>query len=158
MARYIDADKLIETNRALWEHAQMNGMYNHARIYERFVRSIEETSTADVVPRSEVEKLEKESSAFAEIIHKQEDEIQQLRKSLLTKQALEEEFSKSVKKIEKQALKTIEKAKQEVAREIFKEIEKLAYRFMNDNHYIFPDMVWDIAELKKKYTESEDKE
>lgn len=48
--------------------------------------------------------------------------------------------------------------KDALAREIFKEIEKLAYRFMNDNHYIFPDMVWDIDELKKKYTESEDKE
>lgn len=43
----------------------------------------------------------------------------------------------------------------DVAREIFEEIEKLSYRFMNDKHYIFGDMVWDIAELKKKYTESE---
>lgn len=34
---------------------------------------------------------------------------------------------------------------------IFEEIEKLSYRFMNDKHYIFGDMVWDIAELKKKY-------
>ena len=37
--------------------------------------------------------------------------------------------------------------------EIFEEIEKLSHRFMNDEHYIFGDMVWDIAELKKKYTE-----
>ena len=43
----------------------------------------------------------------------------------------------------------------EVAEEIFAEIDKLAYRFMNDKHYIFGDMVWDIAELKKKYTEGE---
>lgn len=49
----------------------------------------------------------------------------------------------------------IEKAKREVAREIFEEIEKLSYRFMNDKHYIFGDMVWDINELKKKYTEEE---
>jgi hypothetical protein len=42
-----------------------------------------------------------------------------------------------------------------VAREIFEEIEKLSHRFMNDKHYIFGDMVWDIAELKKKYTEGE---
>ena len=41
----------------------------------------------------------------------------------------------------------------DVAREIFEEIEKLSYRFMNDKHYIFGDMVWDIAILKKKYTE-----
>ena len=43
--------------------------------------------------------------------------------------------------------------KTKVAREIFEEIEKLSHRFMNDKHYIFGDMVWDIAELKKKYTE-----
>lgn len=46
--------------------------------------------------------------------------------------------------------------KREIAREIFEEIEKLSYRFMNDKHYIFGDMVWDIAELKKKYTEGKD--
>ena len=108
---------------------------------------------ADVVPKSEVEKIEKESSAFAEIIHKQEDEIQQLRKSLLTKQALEEEFSKSVKKIEKQALKTIENAKQEVAREIFEEIERT---LPNEFPFLGTAVAVYLAELKKKYTESED--
>lgn len=50
----------------------------------------------------------------------------------------------------------LKQAKAEVAREIFEEIEKLSHRFMNDEHYIFGDMVWDIAELKKKYTEGED--
>ena len=49
----------------------------------------------------------------------------------------------------------IEKAKIEVAREIFEEIEKLSHEFMNNEHYIFGDMLWDIAELKKKYTEGE---
>ena len=39
----------------------------------------------------------------------------------------------------------------DLAREIFEEIDKLAYRFMNDKHYIFGDMVYDLAELKKKY-------
>ena len=48
--------------------------------------------------------------------------------------------------------------KSEVAREIFEEIEKLSYRFMNDEHYIFGDMVWDISELKKKYTGVEESE
>lgn len=44
--------------------------------------------------------------------------------------------------------------KKEVAREIFEEIEKLSREFMNNEHYIFGDMLWDIAELKKKYTEA----
>ena len=46
--------------------------------------------------------------------------------------------------------------KSEVAREIFEEIEKLSHKFMNDQHYIFGDMLWDINELKKKYTEGKE--
>ena len=61
MAIYKDVDALLKLNKGLLEHAEMNGMYNHARIYERFVNSIEETPTADVVPRAEVEEI------FAEI-------------------------------------------------------------------------------------------
>lgn len=40
----------------------------------------------------------------------------------------------------------------DLAEEIFAEIDKLAYRFMNDVHYLFGDMVYDLAEIKKKYT------
>lgn len=36
---------------------------------------------------------------------------------------------------------------------IFEEIEKYTYRYLNDAHYIMGDMILDIAELKKKYTE-----
>lgn len=46
----------------------------------------------------------------------------------------------------------MDRIKAEVAREIFAEIEKLSRKFMNDQHYIFGDMLWDINELKKKYT------
>ena len=42
----------------------------------------------------------------------------------------------------------------DVAEEIFAEINKLAYRFMNDKHYIFGDMINDLYELEKKYTEN----
>ena len=43
----------------------------------------------------------------------------------------------------------------EVAREIIEEIEKYTYRYLNDAHYIMGDMILDIAELKKKYTEGQ---
>ena len=49
-------------------------------------------------------------------------------------------------------------ARSTVASEVFEEIGKLTYRLLNDNHYIVGDMIWDIIELKKKYTESEGKE
>ena len=47
----------------------------------------------------------------------------------------------------------IEKARQEVAREIFEEIEKLSnvYQFPKDAHRVLDES--DYAELKKKYTE-----
>lgn len=44
-------------------------------------------------------------------------------------------------------------AERKVAREIFDEIEKLTYRYLNDADYSGGDMIYDIAELKKKRTE-----
>lgn len=41
----------------------------------------------------------------------------------------------------------------EIAKEIFEEIEKLAFRLLNDKNYVIGDMIWDITEIKKKYTE-----
>lgn len=43
----------------------------------------------------------------------------------------------------------------EVVEEIFAEIEKFTYRYLNDADYSGGDLIYDIAELKKKYTESE---
>ena len=41
----------------------------------------------------------------------------------------------------------------EVAEEIFAEIDRFIHKVLNDEHYIMGDMCWDVAELKKKYTE-----
>ena len=41
----------------------------------------------------------------------------------------------------------------EVAEEIFGEIDRMIYKVLNDRHYIMGDMCWEVAELKKKYTE-----
>lgn len=41
----------------------------------------------------------------------------------------------------------------EVTMEIFEDIYKLTYRLSNDEHYTIGDMIWDIDELKKKYTD-----
>ena len=43
----------------------------------------------------------------------------------------------------------------DVAEEIFAEIEKFTYRYLNDADYSGGDLIYDIAELKKKYTEGE---
>ena len=43
----------------------------------------------------------------------------------------------------------------EVAREIFEEIDEIAYRYLNDADYSGGDMIYDLNELKKKYQEGE---
>lgn len=56
MARYIDADKLSIYFNALAEHAEMEGLQNMAHIHRRCLQRIAEEPTADVAPKSEVEK------------------------------------------------------------------------------------------------------
>ena len=41
----------------------------------------------------------------------------------------------------------------EVAMEIFADIEKFTYRYLNDVDYAGGDLIYDLAELKKKYIE-----
>ena len=41
----------------------------------------------------------------------------------------------------------------EVAKEIFEEIEKLAFRLLNDEDYVAGDLICDIGELKLRYVE-----
>ena len=53
--------------------------------------------------------------------------------------------------------RVLKQIKVEVAKEIFEEIEKLTYRLLNDADYTMGDIVYDITELKNKYTgEKED--
>lgn len=162
MARYIDIDDFRKN--AYYADTDLDiGVY------------LAEHGCADVVPKSEVDKLEYTLTGVMHSVDKwlDGDELEQdeVNRAITMRE-------KTLRIIEELALKNhqlkeeneylqsvvdglddfVLQVKQEVAREIFKEIEKLAYRFMNDNHYIFPDMVWDIDELKKKYAESEDKE
>ena len=44
----------------------------------------------------------------------------------------------------------------EVAKEIFEEIEKLAFRLLNDKDYVAGDLICDIGELKLRYMEESD--
>lgn len=80
---------------------------------------------ADVVPKSEVERLENA-------------------------------YSRAIRKSDKKAIASIQKAKQDVASEIFSEIEK----HVLENCCVTEDdvdSIWKhIAELKKKYMEGED--
>ena len=54
MARYIDADALYIYFDARIKHAEMEGLYNTANVYERCLRIVKDAPTADVAPRAEV--------------------------------------------------------------------------------------------------------
>ena len=116
MARYIERKDFLTRCAEVWEYSGIT--------IKAIEGIVDECVTADVVPKSEYEQLQKKYElAVAE------------------REANVRGFTDAIKTI-----------KADVAREIFAEIEKLSYRFMNDKHYIFGDMVFDIAELKKKYT------
>ena len=90
-------------------------------------QSIMALPTADVAPKSEVEKLH-------EVIFKKEDLMQKIAKE------------------RNDYYDELQYAKQEVAREIFEEIDSFFARYDNDKNYFMDNMEYDIAELKKKYT------
>ena len=131
MARYINLDEAIK-----YLHNDCKAKYplSYANGLSASINELSKLPTADVVPKSEVEALE--------------CEIARLRNSILPSyyQACSEEEAIKIGK---------EYGKQEVAREIFEEIEKI----LIDSAYI-PDCarfvdIDKLAELKKKYTEGE---
>jgi hypothetical protein len=70
MARYIDADRLSFYFNALAEHAEIEGLLNMAHVHRRCLQMIEDEPTADVVPKSEVEKIFEEiEDALSENFH-----------------------------------------------------------------------------------------
>ena len=153
MARYIDADDIIKAikNRFKVYH-EIPCSQDDRRVQEivgLVIRTIDEQPTADVVPKSEVERLEEELDDFTVA-------------SLAECKACGEKTRKVIEGLQKR----LANAKAEVAREIFEEIEKETARVYNDFMYhqenapmiapyviAFSDKIdIDIAELKKKYT------
>lgn len=46
----------------------------------------------------------------------------------------------------------LDESESKVAKNIFEEIDKFTYRYLNDADYAGGDLIYDIAELKKKYS------
>ena len=134
MTRYIDADALIEKMSDLiaetWGKGLGRSWWSHSVILkDNFIRLIKQAPTADVVPKSEVERLEAE--------------VERL-KGILTSYALQYGTA-----TDKEVF--LRDAKTEVAREIFAEIEQLLKRTCEKGYCgSISDL---LAELKKKYTE-----
>lgn len=118
MARYIDADKLCKAVLASWDkdnHKTIEASRVHRQEHHHLMSIIEKQPIADVVPKSEIEKV------VGQIAQQEMDSYEAI-------------------------------YKQEVAREIFEDIEK----YYKEKIYLLMDMPTYLAELKKKYTESEE--
>ena len=103
MARYIDADDIIKAikNRFKVYH-EIPCSQDDRRVQEivgLVIRMIDEQPTADVVPKSEVEELNRECESLGKTVNEASELIRKLKGK-------------------------VEQAKQEVAREIFAEIEE----------------------------------
>ena len=146
MARYIDADKLIahlkdeikECEIPLGSRANGKSIaYGTALGLKSAISFAETLSTADVAPKSEVDALEKEIERLTNI---------------LNSYALQ--YGTATDK-----QKGIDKAKAEVAREIFEEVETcLEYEYMSYLKAYDYTLLTRIEELKKKYTEEKDED
>ena len=137
---YIDRDTAIRTATEMCVKIVGHGITQIDAV--NIADAFEDVSTADVVPKSEVEEAEAE--------------IERL-KHILDCYALQYGTVKEQQDV-------IDKANQEVAREIFEEIEKaLSENFHADcqmgdciEDYYDNNLQDNIAELKKKYTEGEE--
>ncbi len=159
MPRYIDADKLLQ---------QIDSRVPATYFEERRVKNLctqltENAPTADVVPRSEVEQLQRNleqcENGYKQHIHlmecKHKDEVEGLKKENEILSANNKTLALSRTRIEAE----IEKAKQEVVREIFEEIETILSKYRKKYsvggykyHYFEANgVVPELAEFKKKY-------
>ena len=101
MARYIDLDKAIQ------DVESVGAYYSEGeQVKEQCLFELKEQPIADVVPRSEVERLEKELAKCYEELDKSTDFYCSFTQSKIQNCPIQDE---------------VEKAKQEVAREIFKQ-------------------------------------
>ena len=135
--RYIDADKLVEMckRQIECEWNTIAAPNSWADAFQDFSDLVEQTPTADVVPKSEVDM----SQHLLKDAWKRIEELDELCGEL-------------------------QKSKTEVAREIFEEIEKLLECGFSSCHingteeqfdFYRADLGFQLAELKKKYTEDE---
>jgi hypothetical protein len=171
MARYIDADKLIEKYERLMKEPwnKTSAPPSWAIAWDCVIADIDDVPTADVVPKSEVEKWVDRCKDWHEIGELKCKEIERLHGILLqftdivhkwgAKNNIDTSEISLVPILQEEADSIIKKANQELAREIFKEIQScLVRRHWNGFDIVtFEFDAVKYAELKKKYTEGEDK-
>ena len=136
MAEYIDRDELLKELCTVSAPTP-----SESWIVEKCIEKVNEQPTADVVPKSEVDKLELTLQGVMWSVDKWLDETD-----------YDADPIKRAITMREKTLKIVENVKAEVAREIFAEIENLIWAYDTRPAY---DLTEKIAELKKKYTEEQ---
>ena len=155
MARYIDADKMIDGYSTTFP-------YDLSYCDDRdLMEWLNNQPTADVVPKSEVEELSREYESLAKTVNEASELIRKLRSKIAElKKDRYQVFPDG--KIELIPRTDIDEIKREVAREIFEDIEcamclaERQHRPFNSRDYVdYYDFSLEIEveRLKKKYTE-----
>lgn len=137
MERYINAEKIKYHKLSVCEGHGLNFEYTVAYKHE-----VDAIPTADVVPSSEVEKLELTLQGVMWSVDKWLDETD-----------YDADPIKRAITMREKTLKIVETLKAEVAREIFAEIEKYDRRPVPECKPVYTLRQRDFEELKKKYTE-----
>ena len=171
MARYIDADKFKSNIEKAMEKMHLIGGVKGVDVCA-VIEALDMQPTADVVPKSEVESIITLNSQLEEKVFEERGKVERLHGILLqftdivhkwgTKNNIDTSEISLVPIMNEEADSIIQKANQDVAREIFEEIEKLildnTYPDFDSKHK--PVNVWRATtgydafyELKKKYTE-----
>ena len=154
MARYIDADKLVELyeRSAEDEWNKKTAPTSWAEAFECAIADIDDQPTADVAPKSEVERrvLQKAASKFSGHSDYHGDTI--LCQLICMAEGKE---TKQATPIPYRSMTDIES---EVAREIFEEINYILFDYESAIQKEYRNAFEErFAELKKKYTEEEEK-
>lgn len=133
MARYIDADELLEKAEEIEWFNEGTGYYDLINIVHKY--DVETAPTADVVQKSEVEKQKLEIWRLQGEVERLEKEVDRLSQVVLYHDSVTE-------------MKVCE-AKEELAREIFEDFTKHKVCTNEEDYRVF-------AELKKKYIRKEE--
>ena len=143
MARYGDLDALA----VKW----MLASPEQKKIFRQI---IDKHPTADVVPKSEVEQL-KRNLEQCENGYRQQMHLLQCK--LADAESEVKALKDNIKFLQDRRFQELSEVRQEVAREIFEEIDELDIQ-LNNGDLDIKYFSSAVAELKKQYTESEGKE
>ena len=164
MERYTDVEAVkLKVRRYLIPNVEVDGTVDSAVAERWFLKLLDEAPTADVVPKSEVDRLK---AVMKEMDEQRAYTINMLGESLEPAKAELEAYQNAKREVEEykhnwqkihdsynaDCLEHYNKGRQDAAREIFEEIDTMIFGSIIPNDCAIIGIA-KLAELKKKYTE-----